>query len=324
MSEHVSQAIARRLHQAERILIVSHVRPDGDAVGSVTGLGMALEHTGKQVQMVLNDGVPHALRHIPGAERIIKRPKGEYDLFVVVDSSDLQRLGETVYGFPPPGINIDHHITNPSFAELNLVMPEAVATAAILAKFFPEWGLVITPAVAGALLAGIVTDTIGFRTSNMNPEALRLSADLMEQGASLPDLYHQSLIKRSFPAARYWGEGLHRLQRKDRLVWTSLSLEDRDSAGYTGNDDADLVNVLSSIEDADVAVIFVQQRCGEVKVSWRSQSGLDVSQIAIQFGGGGHAAAAGAEIEGTLEGVENQVLKATQAAMIPLSSLQVE
>jgi phosphoesterase RecJ-like protein len=108
----------------------------------------------------------------------------------------------------------------------------------------------------------------------MNPEALRLSADLMERGADLPDLYHQSLIKRSFPAARYWGAGLYKLQRKDRLVWTSLSLDDREYAGYTGNDDADLVNVLSAIEGADVAVMFVQQRGGEVKVSWRSQAGL--------------------------------------------------
>jgi phosphoesterase RecJ-like protein len=229
-----------------------------------------------------------------------------------------------VEGLPAPGVNIDHHITNPGFAELNLVEPEAVATAAILAKYLPDWELVITPPVAGALLTGIVTDTIGFRTSNMNPEALRLSAELMERGASLPDLYHQSLIKRSFPAARYWGEGLHKLQQKNRLVWTSLSLEDREAAGYTGNDDADLVNVLSSIDDADVAVIFVQQRGGEVKVSWRSQAGLDVSQIAIQFGGGGHAAAAGTEIEGTLEEVESQVLKATEAAMMPLRSLQVE
>jgi len=103
-----------------------------------------------------------------------------------------------------------------------------------------------------------------------------------------------------------------RLQREERLIWTSLTLADRAAVKYPGNDDADLVNVLSAIDDADLMVIFIEQKGGDVKVSWRAQPGFDVSKIALSFGGGGHAAAAGADINGSLEDVQERVLRATR------------
>jgi phosphoesterase RecJ-like protein len=145
----------------------------------------------------------------------------------------------------------------------------------------------------------------------MNSEALRLSAKLMDLGANLADLYRQTLNTRSFEAARYWGRGLGHLERAGRMAWTSLSLSDRLESGYMGNDDADLVNILTSIKDCDIAVIFVEQKYGKIKVSWRSEPGYDVSAIAVKFGGGGHAAASGAEISGSLAEVQNVVLQAT-------------
>jgi phosphoesterase RecJ-like protein len=110
---------------------------------------------------------------------------------------------------------------------------------------------------------------------------------------------------------RLWGSGLNNLERNGPLVWTSLSLADRLAAGYPGRDDADLVNVLSSINGALISIIFVEQPNGSVKVSWRAQQGVDISQIALQFGGGGHPAAAGAELDGSLESVRNKVLEET-------------
>jgi bifunctional oligoribonuclease and PAP phosphatase NrnA len=105
---------------------------------------------------------------------------------------------------------------------------------------------------------------------------------------------------------------LEKMQREGQLVWTVLTLEDRANAGYSGNDDADLVNMLSSIDESDITVIFVQQKDGRVKVSWRAEPGWDISQIALQFGGGGHPAAAGADIAGDLETVIERVLNATR------------
>jgi len=309
------RAIGRSLREAQRVLVVSHVRPDGDAVGSLLGLGLALEQASKEVQMVLADGVPSSFRGLEGARRVLRKPQGSFDLIALVDCADLTRVGGALEGLPPPDINIDHHVTNLNFAKLNLVAPEEVATSAILAEHLPGWGFELSRAVASALLTGIVSDTLGFRTSNMTPKALRLAAILMERGANLPELYNRALSRRSFQAARYWGEGLSRLQRDGRMVWTTLTLDDRQRADYSGNDDADLVNVLSAIDDHDIAIIFIEQNDNKVKVSWRSVPGYDVSKLAIKFGGGGHPAAAGAEIPGRLEDVQREVLNATRALL---------
>ncbi len=309
----INQSIRRQLEAARRVLIVSHIRPDGDAVGALLGLGLAIAQAGKTVRMALADGVPQNLRFLEGSEQI-HRSAGDstsFDTVIVVDCSDLQRAGPLL-GQRAPDLNIDHHITNLNFATTNLVIAEQVATAAIIAEYLPVWGLDYNTAIASALLTGIVTDTLGFRTSNVTPEALRLAAMLMEHGANLPELYTRALVSKTFAAARYWGVGLGKIQREENLVWTMLTQADRQSVEYPGNDDADLVNVLSTI-DMDVAVIFVEQKNGRVKVSWRGRPGYDVAQIALQFGGGGHAAAAGADIIGTLETVQEQVLDATRA-----------
>ncbi len=330
--------ISRVFQNASRVLITSHIRPDGDAVGSLLGLGLALQQAGKTVRMVLADGVPHSLRHLEGSKQV-QRAAGDmsgFDLVIVVDASDLKRVGG-VLNDRTPDLNIDHHVTNLRFAAVNLVIPAQVATAAIIARYLPDWGLEYSRPVADALLTGIVTDTIGFRTSNMTAEALRLSAMLMDQGAELPELYQRALTNKTFSAARYWSYGLSRMQSEpagisesangnesgSSMVWTSLTLEDRVGASYPGNDDADLVSLLSSI-DADIAVIFVEQKNEHVKVSWRARPGFDVSQIALQFGGGGHPAAAGADIAGTLEVVQEQVLAATRMIFSSPSAQRAE
>lgn len=305
--------IKERLDRAKIVVVASHVRPDGDAIGSLLGLGLALRDAGKSVQMVLVDGVSSSFRHLEGSELILKEPAGEHDTFVTVDCADFKRVGKVFENFAPPDINIDHHKTNERFGKLNLIEPEEVATAAILTHYLPQWGYTITKPIAAALLTGIVTDTLGFRTSNTNPSALRLCADLMETGVNMTDLYMKSLVKKSFPAARYWGAGLSKLEQKNGIVWATLTLEDRKKSGYGGNDDADLINMISAIDGNKVGMIFVEQNDQHVKISWRAlEPGVDVSSVAKHFNGGGHAAAAGADIPGTLSEVQSLVLRTTQ------------
>jgi phosphoesterase RecJ-like protein len=146
----------------------------------------------------------------------------------------------------------------------------------------------------------------------MTPKALRLAAGLMEIGADLPGLYQAGLLSKTYEAARYWGCGLGRLQREGGLLWTVLRLSDRQMVGYNGNDDADLVNMLSSVE-GELVVLLNEQKDRRVKVSWRAKPGLDVSKLALKFGGGGHPAAAGADIIGAFEDVQDRVLAATRA-----------
>ncbi len=312
MNENSVQLIGQELLRAGRIAVISHIRPDGDAVGSVLGLGLALKNAGKQVQMILADGVPVSYRHLPGAGEVQHRIDGEVDLIITLDCSDLQRVGAVLPPDTLPDINIDHHVTNAEFGRINLVDTSAVATAAILAQMLPRWSLPMSQPVAEALLTGLITDTLGFRTSNMTARALRIAADLVDLGVDLPDLYARVLVGRSYEAARFWGVGLSKLQKDGPIVWTTLTREDRKIAGYPGKDDADLINVLASIQECAVALIFVEQPDGRVKVSWRALPGLDVSQIALQFGGGGHPAAAGAEIDGELSSVVGEVLNATR------------
>jgi len=302
------------LTRSDTPLILSHIRPDGDAIGSIIGLSLALQKAGKKPQMVLADGLPRKFGFLTGTERIFRRIKGGYDLVVTLDCADKKRVGSPTE-LPEIHINIDHHITNELYAETNLVIPEQPATTAILAEHLPHWGFTIDKDVANALLMGMITDSIGFSTSNVTPGFLHLAADLMEKGADLPSLYHQALTAKSLPASIIWGNALSRIKSEGNLAWTTITLKDRTNAAYQGRDDANLTNHLSLLEKIDIAVLFNEQKDGKVKVSWRSNAKFDVSKIAMRFDGGGHPPAAGAEITGGLETVMELVLGKTKEFM---------
>lgn len=307
----VIKDIGQRLAQSRRPLIASHVRPDGDAIGSVIALGLVLKEAGKSPVMVLEDSVPSKYKFLVGSEDVITEPDEPFDLTIAVDSADRDRLGKHFKDISID-INIDHHITNDRFAGINLVRPDTAATAAILAETLPEIGFEIEKDAASALLMGIITDTIGFRTSNTGQKELRIAADLIEKGANLADIYYRTLVSQSFSSLQLWGYAMARLEREDGLVWTTITLEDRQRAGYSGRDDADLTNILSAVEGGEISVLFNEQNNGKVKISWRSSSEADVSKIAQQFGGGGHPPAAGAELEGNLEQVQEIILDRTR------------
>ncbi len=315
MNDAIHAEIRQLLQRARRFLLLSHLRPDGDAVGSLLALGLSLQKAGKETQLVLEDGLPRALNFLPGSDQIRHTTEGSFDAIIIVDCSEIDRVGKIRENFPAIHLNIDHHITNTQFARLNWVEPSAAATAEMLAKALPAWGLAIDREIATALLTGLLTDTIGFRTSSVTPATLQIAAELIELGADLHELQHKALHTRSFEAARYWGTGLINLQREDRLIWTTLTTENRNMVNYPGRDDADLTNLLQTVEDADVYIVFVEQPNRRVKVSWRARAGFDVSKIAVQFGGGGHQPAAGAEIDGSLEEVKSKVLPATRSIL---------
>ena len=312
----LQRKIKGRIQAAQRVLVTSHVRPDGDAIGSSLALALALLDAGKDVQVVLSDGLPAGFKHLPGAELVQSKADGEFDLIISVDCSDLKRIGDALDGYHAPDIIIDHHVTTDPFGTLNLVEPEAVATASVLTRHMAEWGLTITAPMAANLLTGLVTDTLGFRTANTTSEALRQAADLLDLGVDMSALYYRSLVRRTFVEAKYWGAGLSSLERADGIVWATLTLVDRKASGYNGKDDADLINFVSSIEDADIAIIFVEQNRKKTKISWRAlKPQIDVSQIACQFEGGGHKAASGAELIGSLDEVQERVLEATRKGL---------
>ncbi len=316
MTTPLHKTIRSLFQNANSVLIASHIRPDGDALGSIFGLGNALLQAGKKVYMALSDGVPSNFHYLHAAN-LVKRsvPKDQkFDLTISLDISDLERSGG-IFGEREIILNIDHHITNTLFGKYNLNDPDSVATCALIAENLENWGLSINAETASLLMTGLITDTIGFRTSNMSSKAMRIAADLIDKGANLSEIYQQALTNKNFDQLVYWGYALKKIQRKDRLAWTTLTLRDRQEAGYNGNDDADLNSILSSIIDYDITVLFVEQKNGHVKVSWRGKSGFNVSDLAQSFGGGGHPAASGADIEGSLENVQMAVIDKTLKLM---------
>lgn len=303
---------------SEQIAVIAHIRPDGDALGSLLALGESLQLKGKRVAMIISDGVPHRFQFLPGADQIVSDLPDEEYLLVAVDVADSGRLALSSALEGQPDINIDHHPTNTRFAKLNLVDKSAASTTQVIYELAEQLDLPINRGIATNLLAGLLTDTIGFRTQSVDARALRMAADLLEMGAPLADLYQKTIISRKFEAVRYWGTGLSNLHREDGLIWASLNVTDRESASYSGADDADLTDLLTSIDDMQIVVVLVELSRSSVKVSWRSTSGIDVAALAEQFGGGGHVAAAGATLEGTLQEVEQRVIAATRALLSPV------
>ncbi len=309
-------AARRRLERAQRLLLLTHIGPDGDAIGATLGLALALRAAGKTAVCACTDPLPEAFRFLPSAGEFTTQPQGAFDLVISLDAADRGRLGALGEALTQPiDVLFDHHVTNPGFAEINLIDVTAASTAELVAELLAPLGLPLTRPTAECLLAGLITDTLGFRTSNTTAKTLALAQMLVQAGASLPEVYDLAFYKRSFSAVRLWGQGLARLKLEQRLVWTTITLADKAQVGFHGQGDGDLVNLLTSVREADVALILTERPDGRVKVSWRAVPGINVAQIAAAFGGGGHVAAAGAELPGPLAEAEAQVLAVTRAAL---------
>lgn len=305
----ISSAILQKIDAASSITLVAHIRPDGDAIGSVVGFGLALRAYGKPVSMAFEETLPQRFRYLD-IQNDPAENEGE-KLTIALDCADQPRMAKS-FADKSIDINIDHHATNTQFAAVNYVNDKAAATAEIIVDLLQEWNIPIPTSAADALMMGIITDTIGFRTPNTTAHTLYVAAHLMEKGGNLTDTYQQALTDVSWEAGLLWGYALCKLQKEGNIIYTVITCEDREKAGYTGRDDADLTNFLSSIQDAEISILFNQQDEKACKVSWRSRSEVNVATIAAQFGGGGHPAAAGAEIELSMQETQRAVLEATR------------
>lgn len=311
----ILKKISQRLQAANAPLLVCHVAPDGDAIGGLTGLGQALHGLGKRPTLACADPVPAHFHFIPAAETIVHEITAPFDLVVALDCSDISRIGGFV-DLPAfkevPLINIDHHLTNRYFGDENLINASVASTCEIVLQLLEYMALPIDVDIATSLLTGIVTDTRGFRTNNVTANVLQAALRLMERGASLPQIAYYGLDRRPTEAILLWGAALAQLEIEDGIIWTAIPLSMRQSTGHTGNGDAGLVSFLIGAEDADAAAVFTELADEQVDVSLRATAGFDVSQVALQFGGGGHALASGCTVQGSLEDVQERVLAALE------------
>ncbi len=296
---------------SSRPLLACHVSPDGDAIGSLTGLALALRYLGLQPMAVSPEPVPVGLHYIPGARDLTQHVDSTFDLVIALDCSDPERLGHIVgiEGFSRvPLVNIDHHLTNIYFGAVNLVDVQASSTAEIVLQLLDHMAVPLDERISTCLLAGIVTDTRGFRTSNVTIQTMEAATRLMRAGAPLTYITRYGLDYRPTSALLLWKEALASLQLKERVAWATVSLSMRQKAGYEGNGDAGLVDFLLSAADADVAAVFIERRDGYTEVGLRARPGHDVARVAQRLGGGGHALAAGCKFPGLPEEAQAQIL----------------
>ena len=303
---------------ADRILVLCHTSPDGDAIGALLAMGHILRALGKQATLACADPVPREYRFMPGADDIVQRPEGEFDLVISLDSSDIPRLGEAYDASRLghlPILNIDHHITNLNFGTVNWVEPGSASTCQLVLRLADGLGVDITPEIATCLLSGIVMDTRGFTTPNTDLAALRAAERLVTAGANLSGIARRILVQRSFAMAKLWGEALSQARLEDGIVWASLPASLMAQSDASANGLSGLVAFLAGVEEARVAVLFRERDDGRVEVSLRSVPGVDVSGIALSLGGGGHPQAAGCTLAGPLAEVESRVLGAVRALL---------
>lgn len=310
------------LRGAKRTYIMAHQAPDGDAIGSALALGRALEKMGGKATLVCEDPLPSILTFLPGSERFEAREPGDEDLAVALDASDFGRfgsLGEKVAELGLPLLNIDHHVTNRFFGTVNLVRREAVATAEIIYDLLPDLEIPIDPLLATYLLTGLVTDTQGFRTANTTVRALEIATQLMKAGASLFEITEKVFRGWDLSTLHLWGAIIESLRLDGRMVWATETRAMRSRYGASADRGDGVVNLLASVDQADIAIVFREREDDLIEVSLRSRPEVDVSSIAQYFGGGGHPQAAGCSLEGKLDEVMKEVLaKAKERLFSPL------
>lgn len=315
------QTVIEVLQQPKRILCVSHINPDGDAYGSLLGIGWILRHLGKTPVLAMHDRTPSDFRFMPGSEQIIAPASvaNSYDLIICLDASSSDRMGAV---FRPeahaqiPLLVIDHHITNTRFGTWNWVAPDYAATCQMLVALAQALAVPLTGPLAQCLLTGIVTDTIGFRTSNTTPAVLEAAVLLMKGGATLADIVARTLNRRSFRVFQLWGLVLSDLHLEDGVIWTTLTREQMTRAGT--KDDGQLSSMLVTASEAEISATFTEKvdEKGQLAVecSFRAKPGFDVGSVAFHFGGGGHPPASGCTIPGTLADVTPRVVAALKEA----------
>jgi phosphoesterase RecJ-like protein len=310
-------AIAERIANADRILLLTHINPDGDAIGSLLGLWHALHGLGKQAFPFASSPLPSYTEWLPGAEHIQvyqhDNPIPDVDLVILADTANLGRAGRiydehAVALGALPIVVIDHHVTNDGGGVLNLIRPASASACELLYTLFRALHVPITPDMATCLLLGLTTDTQSFQTSATKAESLHIAAELIDHGADHGRIVHEVYYALPSSSALLIGKAMAEMRRDGPIVWTVISQAMSRSTGAEDEAADEVVRMMQRIEGVRALAMFKERQDGTTKISLRSKPPINVAALAQLWGGGGHAQAAGATLLMSPSQAEREVL----------------
>lgn len=316
------------LDRHQRFLVTTHVRPDGDALGSEAGLVGLLRQRGKHVRVVNSSPTPPRYDFLDPDNTLFEHfghsvqpaELSDRQALIILDLSSWSQLGdmiEFVRGFPGDRLIIDHHVSQDDLGAEVLKDTSAEATGTLVLRAVRALGGSVTPEMARALLTAIAMDTGWFRHPSTTPSTFRDAAELLDAGAEVNAVYRLLFERNTLGRLRLMGETLSNLTTEldGRIAYASVTREALDRTGAIPPDTEDLVDFTVSLRGVEVGLLFIEQRRGGIKVSLRSRTALDCARLAARFGGGGHKAAAGANLPDPLSESLPRVLAAVREAM---------
>ncbi|WP_407307822.1 DHH family phosphoesterase [Desulfosporosinus sp. SB140] len=315
----LTEEIIEVLRKAPSVALFSHVSPDGDCLGSMLAIGQALELMGKTVTFFNPDFVPAALAFLPGSDRIKQSlPDPKPQTLVFVDCTDLQRVSLAPdYLMDSTVVNIDHHISNQLFGHFNWVDDQASACAEVALSLIKQLGVTINREIATNLYTAIVTDSGCFQYGSTTANTHRLTAELIEVGLDLAFIHHNIFDRKPLAQIKLLQAALNTLELRagGQLAIMTLTTEDFQKSGAGQELSEGLVNHARSIEGVEVAVLLKEVGPREIKGGLRSNLWLNVNEIAVQFGGGGHKRAAGCTLKVSLAEAKQRVIRAIEEGL---------
>lgn len=305
--------ILKEIQNAESFVILSHESPDGDAIGSSLGMCLALQNMGKKVEVIMKE-YPANFNFLPGIENIkTEGSMEEYDVAIVVDCPELKRVNSIFHKYfenAKVKIEFDHHGKNAMFADYNIVDQVSPACAQILVSSFEYLNIEITKDIATCLLTGIITDTGGFKNSGITTETFEFAGWALSKGVNVSNIYRQSMMIITPSKFEMQKMAMDRLEffADGKIAFTYITKEDDEKVGMEPGDHDGIVEIGRNIKGVEIS-IFLHEKEKGFKASLRSNDYVDVSEICMLFGGGGHVKAAGATINMNLQEAKKAILQ---------------
>ena len=312
--------IFEEIKKAEKIVILSHESPDGDAVSSSLSVKHAISKLGKEADVIIPE-FPKDFEFLPRADEIKKESEiKQYDLAISVDCADLKRLvgAKEYFETAKRTIQIDHHSVNGMYADLNYVDPVAPACCQVLIGIFEYFGIEIDKDIGTCILTGIITDTGGFQYSGVNPETLEFAAGLLRKGVNISKICQKVLRNKTKANCELTKLLYDRMEflEEGKIAFSYITVDDIEKVNAQMGDDEGLVEIERDIEGVEVAILLKEKPgTNGFKVSLRSKEYVNVSEVCFLLGGGGHPRAAGCFVSGDLEQAKTKILNTLKKEM---------